>query len=457
MSETLSSGDVSTKLERIATMAKEHPTRAFSSLGHVIDEALLREAYRRTRKGGAPGVDGQTAAQYARTLSEGLASLHVRLKDGSYRAPPVRRAQIPKTSGGSRAIGIPTFEDKVLQRAVSMVLERIYETDFLDGSYGFRPGRSAHDALEALWKGLMSMESPWVLEVDVEKFFDTLSHQHLKEFLNRRVTDGVIRRVLHKWLKAGVLTELGVIRATDGTPQGGVISPLLANIYLHEVLDRWLEEEVRPRLRGRTLWVRYADDFVLVFERRDDAQRVQKVLSKRFGKYGLRLHPEKTRLLQFAPPTDGDERTTFDFLGFTHYWARSRKGTWVVKRRTARDRRARAMVTVRRWCKDHRHDPVSEQHRVLSAKLRGHFNYFGIRSNMPSLEAFRYEARRAWYRGLASRSGKHWPWSRFAAIEERYPLPRPRIVRPKASRETMTARSRMRESRTSGSVGARRE
>jgi len=261
MSETLSSGDVCTKLQRIAEMAREHPERVFRSIHHVIDIAWLREAYRRTRKDGAAGVDGQTAAEYAANLEGNLQSLLDRFKSGSYRAPPVRRVHIPKGDGRkTRPIGIPTFEDKVLQRAVTMAVTAIYEQDFVDGSYGFRPSRSAHDALQALRSELMSLRGGWVLEVDVVSFFDTLDHGHLRRFLDRRVTDGVLRRVIHKWLHAGVLEQGQLSYPEAGSPQGGVISPLLANIYLHEVLDVWFEREVRPRLQGRGRLIRYADD-----------------------------------------------------------------------------------------------------------------------------------------------------------------------------------------------------
>jgi len=323
MSESLNSGSISTKLERLAELARKHPERAFMSLHHVIDVEWLREAYRRTRKDAAVGVDGQTAEDYARDLETNLESLRDRLRTGAYRAPPVRRVHIPKGDGRTRPIGVPTFEDKILQRAVAMVLEAIYEQDFHPGSYGFRPGRNAHAALEALWKSLMSMGGGWVLEVDIQSFFDTLDHGVLRSFLDKRVTDGVIRRVLDKWLKAGVLEAGAVTHPEEGTPQGGVISPLLANVYLHEVLDKWLEVDVKPRLEGRAQLVRYADDFVIAFALESDARRVMDVLPKRFGKYGLTLHPEKTRLVKFTKPRrkdgddgDGDKPGSFELLGF---------------------------------------------------------------------------------------------------------------------------------------------
>src|SRR5450432_1551434 len=296
--------NVSTKLLRIAELAKQMPSAQMRSLSRHIDVEWLREAHRRVRKDGAVGVDGQTAEEYAKNLESNLQSLLDRAKSGDhYRAPPVRRVHIPKGDGSkTRPIGIPTFEDKILQKAVAMALEAVYEQDFLPCSYGFRPGRGAHDALQAVWKQMMGLGGGWVLEADIEGFFDSVDHAKLREVLSQRVSDGVLLRLIGKWLKAGVLEE-GVVRHPEtGTPQGGVISPLLANVYLHEVLDVWWERDVQPRMSGRTALVRYADDFVLLFEKEEDARRVEAVLSKRFGKYGLKLHPEKTRLVKFERP-----------------------------------------------------------------------------------------------------------------------------------------------------------
>ena len=355
MSETLNSGSISTKLERVAELARKHPERAFMSLHHVIDVEWLREAYRRTRKDAAVGVDGQTAEEYGRDLEKNLESLCDRFRTGTYRAPPVRRVHIPKGDGRKRPIGVPTFEDKVLQRAVAMVLEAIYEQEFHSGSYGFRPGRSAHAALEALRASIMSMGGGWVLEVDIQNFFDKLDHGALRSFLDRRVTDGVIRRAIDKWLKAGVLEAGAVTHPEEGTPQGGVISPLLANVYLHEVLDQWFEVDVKPRLKACQL-VRYADDFVIAFQLETDARRVMDVLPKRFGKYGLTLHPGKTRLVKFTKPRrkggdEGDGPGSFELLGFNHHWALSRKKNWFVERTTMRSRFTRAIKAVREWCR----------------------------------------------------------------------------------------------------------
>jgi len=329
------------------------PEKAMTSLSQHMDFEWMIEAYRRTRKDGAAGIDGQMGKDYEMNLEANLRSLLDRAKSGDrYKAPPVRRVHIPKGDGSTRPLGIPTFEDKVLQRAVVMALEPIYEQDFLDCSYGFRPGRSAHQALAEIFSGLMWMGGGWVLDVDIRKFFDGLDHSHLREILAKRMRDGVITRLIGKWLNAGVM-ESGVLTHPEaGTPQGGVISPLLANIYLHEVLDAWFEQEVKPRLRGTAFLVRYADDFVMGFAHEEDAHRVLVVLSKRFGRYGLILHPDKTRLLAFRSPVarrglgDKSDPGSFDFLGSTHHWGKSRKGSWVVRQKTSKSRFTRALERI---------------------------------------------------------------------------------------------------------------
>ena len=304
MAKTPSFETVSTKRQRIAELAKQNPTMAFTSLNHYLDVAWLREAYQRTRKDGAPGVDGQTWAEYGENLEANLRSLLDRAKSGTYRAPPVRRVHIPKGTGSeTRPIGIPTLEDKVLQRAVAMILETIYEQDFYEGSYGFRPGRSAHQALESLWQQTMSSRGGWILDMDIRKFFDTLDHGHLRAFLQHRVRDGVLSRLIGKWLNAGVMEKGSISYPDSGSPQGGVISPILANVFLHYVLDCWFVEEVMPRMRGRAFLIRYANDAVMGFTGEEDARRVLAVLAQYFGKYGLTLHPEKTRLVEFRPPS----------------------------------------------------------------------------------------------------------------------------------------------------------
>jgi len=437
MAERPSSGTVSTKLERIAKLAKGAPEMAFQTLAHHIDIDWLKEAYERTRKDGAVGVDGQSAAEYAGDLEGNLQRLLDRAKSGTYFAPPVRRVHIPKGSGGeTRPLGIPTFEDKVLQRAVVMVLEAVYEQDFYDCSYGFRPRRSAHQALQELWKQSMKTGGGWVLEIDVRKFFDSLDHGHLRDVIRRRVVDGVLLRLIGKWLNAGVLEDGAITRPESGTPQGGVISPMLANIFLHAVLDEWFERDVRPRLAGEARLVRYADDAVMLFANEKDARRVLEVLPKRLEKYGLTLHPDKTRLVEFQRPdrrSKGDDDPkgpgTFDLLGFTHFWGRTRSGSWVVKRKTAKDRFRRALARVVDWCRRHRHDPVREQRASLARKLNGHYAYFGMTGNYASLGRFYYETVRAWHKWLSSRSQRgSLSWERFNEILRRLCLPKPRIV-----------------------------
>lgn len=436
MAGTRSLNTISTKQQRIAQMAGVNPERALTSLSHHMDLEWMIEAYRRTRKDGAVGIDGQTAKDYEVNLEANLQSLLDRAKSGDhYKAPPVRRVHIPKEDGSTRPLGIPTFEDKVLQRAVVMVLEPLYEQDFLDCSYGFRPGRSAHQALAEIQSRLTTMGGGWVLDVDIRKFFDSLDHGHLREILAKRMRDGVIKRLIGKWLNAGVMESGVLTRPEAGTPQGGVVSPLLANIYLHEVLDVWFEREVKPRLKGPAFLVRYADDFVVGFAHEEDARRVLDVLPKRFGKYGLALHPDKTRLLDFRSPrnrkdSDDDEGPgNFDFLAFTHHWAKSRKGFWVVKQRTSKSRFTRSVERVKAWCRKNRHLSIAEQHKTLCQKLKGHFGYFGITGNFRAIESYRAEVRNLWKKWLGRRSHRaRMTWERFKRILERYPLPKARAI-----------------------------
>lgn len=395
----------------------------------------MREAWRRTRKDGAQGVDEETAEEFSRNLDERLEELLNRALSGRYQAPPVRRSYVPKGKSGKRPIGIPTLEDKVLQRAVVMLLEAIYEEDFYDFSYGFRPGRSQHQALDALWQGIQSLGSCWVLDADIRKYFDRIDHGQLRKILDRRVRDGVIRRLIDKWLKAGVWEEGKRFVPKSGTPQGGVISPLLSNIYLHEVLDDWFMTSVQPRMKGRTRIFRFADDFLLVFASRGDAERVLEVLPKRLGRFGLEMNLEKTRLIHFHKPRKEGPRggkkvssEVFQFLGFTHYWGKSRRGRWVVKRRTAGSRLSRSLRDIADWCRWHRHDPVRDQHRQLSQKMVGHYNYYGITGNWNRLSQYLYEVSRIWRKWLNRRTRPGtMPWKRFRQLLEHYPLPAVKI------------------------------
>jgi group II intron reverse transcriptase/maturase len=439
MNETSSSTNISTKLERIAKLAREAPTMALTTLAHHIDVEWLHEAYRRTRKDGASGIDGQSAREYAEGLEQRLESLLARAKTEQYRAPPVRRVHIPKNKDETRPLGIPTFEDKVLQRAVAMVLEAVYEQDFMDCSYGFRPGRSAHQALDALNETAVRMAGGWVVELDIRKYFDSIDHERLRGVLSQRVRDGVVLRLIGKWLNAGVMEDGALQQPEMGAPQGGVISPLLANIFLHEVLDVWFHKEVLPRLRGRALLVRYADDAVMLFEYEEDARRVLDVLPKRFGKYGLTLHPDKTRLVPFKRPDrtparrDDDDGpagpASFDFLGFTIHWGKSLAGKWVVRNRTAKDRFRRTLTRLSEWCKRNMHAPLALQQKVLNAKLRGHYGYFGRIGNRARLWTLLYRAKIVWKRWLSRRSQRPLFWKRMNRLLERFPLLTPAQAR----------------------------
>jgi RNA-directed DNA polymerase len=431
--ETLNSQTVSTGQHRIAHLAKQSPEMGLTSLAYHMDMDWLLEAHRRTRKDGAVGVDGQSGRDYEAKLLDNFKSLLDRAKSGLYRAPAVRRAYIPKGDGTLRPLGIPTYEDKVLQRAVAMLLEPVYEQDFLNCSYGFRPGRSAHGALQALWEGLTQMGGGYVVDMDIRKYFDTIDHTRLREVLGRRIRDGVLLRLIAKWLSAGVL-EAGAIRSPEaGTPQGGVISPLLSNIYLHEVLDAWFERDVKPRLSGAAFVIRYADDAVVVFAKWEDADRFMRVLPLRFAKYGLTIHPEKTRLLAFARPPAGRKEAvsngSFDFLGFTHHWGRTRRGRWMVLRKTAKGRLNGSLKKVAQWCKQHRHGPLKDQCQALGQKLLGHMAYYGISGNWRSLNAFWWRLVGYWRKWLGRRSRKgHMSWARFYLLLERYPLPKCRLI-----------------------------
>jgi RNA-directed DNA polymerase len=333
---------------------------------------------------------------------------------------------------------------------VVMLLEAVYEQDFRDSSYGFRPGRCAHQALRVLWETLMHRTSGWVLELDIRKFFDTLDHGQLRAMVRQRVRDGVVLRLISKWLHAGVMEDGSLRYPEAGSPQGGVISPLLANVYLHEVLDTWFEQVVQPRLSGRARLVRYADDAVMVFAEEADARRVLAVLPKRFGKYGLALHPDKTRLVAFGPPRSGPDEPkpapcggrTFDFLGFTHYWGRTRKGRWAVKRKTASDRLSRFLRRLADWCRRQRHEPIRWQHERLGQKLRGHYTYYGLIGNSRCVQRVAYWADRIWRKWLSRRSDRGLSWPQFQCVLQRYPLPAAHVTSPQRSHDL---KSRMRE------------
>ena len=420
------------KLQRIAEQARCDPEMVFHSLAYLMDEGFLKEAYRRTRKGRSPGIDGVTAKEYARDLDENIRDLHGRLRSGQYKAPPVVRVWIPKDDGKKRPIGKPTFEDKIVQRAVAMLLGAVYEQEFYPFSYGFREGRSPHHALEAIWKSGMGLDIRWIVDADIKGFFDSIDHEELRKVIRKRVNDGGLNRLIGKWLNAGVVEGIDLTYPETGTPQGGVISPMLANIFLHEVLDEWYVKEVKPRLKGRSFLVRYADDFVIGCELESDARRVLAVLPKRFERFGLTIHPEKTTLVPFGKPTPmwDHENGTFDFLGVTHYWGESRQGRYVIKRKTAGKRLRRAAKRIWQWCRSHRHDPLEEQHGKLCSKLRGHYQYYGIIGNIRALQTIRWQVERAWHFWLDRRTRKKsMPWEKFNRLCVQYPLPSPQVMR----------------------------
>jgi len=455
--EDLSKLPVSTKQQRIAEIARRKAGEPLTLLHHYIDENWLRAAFQQLRKESAPGVDSQTVLEYRENLEENIKLLLQRAKAGTYKAPPVRRVKIPKPGvrGAFRPLGIPTTGDKVLQKAVVMVLEPIYELEFYDFSFGFRTGKSPHQALEYLWQGIMGKNIQWIIDLDIRSFFDTVKHDILRQLLHKRVRDGVITRLVGKWLKAGILESGNIHYKDEGTPQGGIISPLLSNIYLHEALDKWFVKRVQPKLRWRSLLVRYADDAVLGFESKAEAEAVMQALTRRMKMYGLELHPEKTRLVHFSKPGKSNDRDpngqetkgdSFDFLGFTHHWGKSVNGYWVVKRKTAGKKFREKMRNMNQWCRKNRHLPIRYQHEKLCQKLKGHYAYYGITGNMRGLQRYLNEVRRVWKKWLCRRSWKaRLNWERFQALLDQHcPLPPARVVHSIYAQRNNNSRNRMR-------------
>lgn len=425
MPETQRSDPMSTSLLRLAVLGKEHPQRCFTNLNQYLTKDLLRAAFHQTRKDGATGVDGQTAADYEQALEDNLESLLVRAKDGSYRAPPVKRSYVPKGTS-RRPIGIPTIEDKVLQRAIVWILEKLYEPIFHPHSYGYRPGRSAHQALDLMDRHLSRSGGGHVIEMDIQGFFDHLDKRQLRAFLRQRIGDGVIQRLINKWLKAGVMEAGSLHYPEQGTPQGGVISPLLANVYLHYVLDTWYEQEVKPRLVGNASLIRFADDAVLLTSNARDAARIMRVLPKRFNRFDLTLHPDKTCVTEFKPK----KKASIDFLGFTHYWKRNRRGRgWSIGRKTMKSRFTRGLKAIAHWCRSNRHEPLSEQHAALSRKVRGHYAYFGLRGNSKALARYVNAVSKIWIKWLRRRSQRSaLNWEMATKLLKRYRLPPARLI-----------------------------
>jgi RNA-directed DNA polymerase len=423
------------ELSRIAELARQDAGRKFYSIAHLLTKEALWEAFDGLRKDAAAGVDGVTYADYAEHLIENIGKLHERLKSKTYRAQPLRRVYIDKEDGSKRPISIPALEDKIAQKATVKLLNAIFEQDFLDCSHGFRPGRSAHDALDEVGRVLCRQPMEYVLELDICSYFDSIVRKQLMEMVERRVSDGSILRLIGKWIHIGVVDDGRLLLSETGTGQGQIISPLLANLYLHHVLDVWFEEQVKPRLRGQAYEIRYADDALLCFQYREDAQRVLDVLHKRFAKFGLTLHPEKTRLVEFgrrahARATRLTTKTaTFDFLGLTHRCATSRQGKFTVHVGTMKKRLKRGLTALANWCRRHRHDPLDYQQQMLNAKLRGHYQYYGRPTNYRSLWKFYRAVRRTWRTWLSRRTrGKRLSWETYAQLLARHPLLRPRIT-----------------------------
>lgn len=434
MPATSIADDKSPELLKVVERAKD-PKFTFLALAHLIDEAALTRAYHRLRADAAVGIDGITKEQYGQELKRNIRDLHERLRAKRWRHKPIRRIHIPKENGKSRPIGISSTEDKIVQEALRELLEAIYEPIFHDCSYGFRRGRSAHDALRSLNRVLFRGEVSWILEIDVESFFDSVDRKMLIGMLQERVVDGSLKRLVGKCLHVGVLDGDEYTEPEEGTVQGSVLSPVLGNIYLHHVLDGWFERDVVPRIRGRARLIRYADDAVIGFAVEADAWKVLDALRKRFARFGLRLHPEKTRVVPFVRPgrmvgpgratRNGEVRATFDFLGFTHYWRRARSGRWMPWIRTRSARLRRFIGAVADWCRSHRHEPVQEQHAALTRRIAGHFNYFGVNGNVPCLRHVLRACMKVWHKWLNRRSQRaSKTWDEFNDLLQRYPLPR---------------------------------
>jgi group II intron reverse transcriptase/maturase len=429
---------VSSALQRVREVAGKDRQVRFTALLHHVTVDLLRDSFYALKRQAAPGVDGVTWQEYEEGLEDRLAGLHQRVHAGTYRAQPSKRAYIPKPDGRKRPLGIAALEDKVVHQAVVTVLNQIYEADFLGFSYGFRPGRSAHDALDALWVGLMAKKVNWVLDADIQGFFDTISLAWLVKFLEHRIADRRLLRLIQKWLRAGVSEDGQWTKTEVGTPQGAVASPLLANVYLHYVFDLWVQQWRTRFATGEVIVVRYADDFIVGFQHRHEAERFLHELRERFGKFGLALHPDKTRLIEFGRFAATKRRQrgqgkpeTFDFLGFTHYCGRGpRSGAFLVKRKTVSKRLRAKLHGVKAALLRRRHEPLAQQVTWLHGVVRGYFNYHAVPGNMPALETFRREVVRSWLGALRRRSQRHrLPWERFGPLADRC-IPKPKILHP---------------------------
>jgi group II intron reverse transcriptase/maturase len=427
---------------RLSQLAQEDPERKFSSIAHLLTPQALMEAFSSLSKRSSAGVDAVTYRDYEEQALQNVRKLWEKLRQGTYRAQPLRRIYIPKEDGKQRAISIPALEDKIVQKAAVRLLNAIFETDFLNCSYGARPGRNAHQALDEVDRLIFRRSITHVLELDIASYFDAIVRSALMDMIERRISDRSLLRLIGKWINVGVIDEGRLCRSETGIGQGQVISPFLANVYLHNVLDLWFEGEVRPRLRGQAFLVRYMDDAVICFQNEDDAQKVLKVLGRRMEKYGLTLHPQKTRLIEFGHRAVtksrrvGRKPETFDFLGFTHISAWNRNGKYTTWVRTMRKRLHRSIKQAAQWCKANRHRPVAEQQAALNAKLRGHYQYYGRSSNYRLIRRFYQAVRLTWWRSLSRRSRGQLSAIAYMRILQRNPLLLPRITHSWVSRRS---------------------
>ncbi len=433
MEDRSRSQPISTQLQKIAGMAASNPEMVFTTLVYLMDVEFLKKSFHQIRIGGASGVDKVSWSEYASNLDANVTFLHDRLRKGTYRAQAVRRCWIDKDNGKKRPLGIPVIEDKVVQRAATTLLEAVYEQDFYEFSHGFRRDHSPHQALRELRNNCFKYNVNFILDADVSGFFDNIDRHLLVEIIKKRVNDGGLIRLFGKWLNAGVREGEDLHYSEAGTPQGGVISPMLANIFLHHVLDEWYVEQVKPLLNGRSFLIRFADDFVFGFECESDAHRVMTALVKRFAKYKLTIHPEKTALIDFRNPSKREgskaKKDTFEFLGFTHYWGKSRQGNFVIKRKTIGKRLRMRMMRIWNWCKENLHVKITDQMKTLRAKLFGHYQYYGIRGNYKMLEVYYEYLLYAWRHWLGRRTRNGYiNHEKFDKILETFKLPKPRIV-----------------------------
>lgn len=407
---------VSTQLQRIGELAKSDFNRRFTSLAHLLTPSFLEECFKRLNQRGAAGTDGITMKEFKETLNDRVAGIHGELSVGRYRATSVRRVYIPKAGGKTRPLGIPTVKDRLIQRAVGELLSTIYEPYFIETSYGFRPRRSAHDALATLRRTINKKEVRYVVEADIKSYFDTVNHEWMMRFLEHRIADRVILKLVRKWLNAGYMEHGVVSRTEEGTPQGGPISPLLANIYLHYVLDLWFEKRFRKTCRGEVALVRYADDFVVCFQHHDEAVRFLEEMSIRFSEFNLELSREKTRLIEFGKQSafngtkgKSGDRKTFDFLGFTHYMRKRSRGYRLAVKPSAKSRN-RFLAAVKKWLIENRERSVWYQAHSLKRKLHGYYTYFGLRHCKPALVHVKFHVTRIFLMSLRRRGQKHRLW-----------------------------------------------